>query len=223
MSKTPQKSMPSPRERSWEGLPSENPVSTASSGSYAIESWGDGFFVVGDQGTVKVRPDRHAAREVDLLELVGGLRDRGYATPILLHFRDLLETTLRDIRSAFDQAISDHQYRGSYVGVYPIKVNQQRSVVEDVNRIGEELGFGLEVGSKPELLAVLALTADQPDRLIVCNGFKEDRYIEFAMLAAKLGRAIVPVVENLDELDLVLESSERIGVRPLIGHHNRPI
>ena len=185
--------------------------------SYGIESWGDGFFVISDEGTVRIRPDRDARREVDLLELVQGLGDRGYATPILLHFRDLLETTLRDIRSAFDTAIEEHEYRGSYLGVYPIKVNQQRSVVEDVSRVGQELGFGLEVGSKPELLAVLALTADQPDRLIVCNGFKEDRYVEFAMLAAKLGRSVVPVVENLDELDLVLEHADRIGVRPVIG------
>ena len=217
MSQTHEESISSPRERSRDVLPSENTPASPAGDPYAIESWGDGFFVVGDQGTIKVRPDRKPAREVDLQELVAGLRERGYATPILLHFRDLLETTLGDIRSAFEGAIADHDYQGSYVGVYPVKVNQQRSVVEDVARIGGELGFGLEVGSKPELLAVLALTADQPERLIVCNGFKEDRYVEFAMLAAKLGRFIVPVVENLDELDLVLEHADRIGVRPEIG------
>lgn len=204
---------------------SENPSaseSTAtaienSSETYAIDSWGDGFFVIGEAGTVKVRPDRDPTREIDLQELVLGIRERGYATPVLLHFRDLLETVMRDLRRAFDDAIEEHGYGAGYTGVYPVKVNQQRSVVEDVERLGVDLGFGFEAGSKPELLAVLALTADQPDRLIVCNGFKEDRYIEFAMLAAKLGRAIVPVIENLDELQLVLDHSKRIGVRPSIG------
>ncbi|MCP4836307.1 MAG: biosynthetic arginine decarboxylase [Phycisphaera sp.] len=196
---------------------SENSVTASNPDPYDIGAWGDGFFAVGERGTIQVRPDRDPGRQIDLQELVSGLRDRGFDTPVLLHFRDLLETNLRDIRTAFDAAIADHGYRGGYAGVYPIKVNQQRSVVEDVSRIGDELGFGLEVGSKPELLAVIALTADQPDRLIVCNGFKEDRYIEFAMLAAKLGRTIVPVIENLDELELVLEHADRIGVRPDIG------
>ena len=185
--------------------------------TYGIENWGDGFFAIGDRGTVQVRPDRDPARQVDLHDLVHGLRERGYATPVLLHFGDLLSTVMRDLRTAFDRAIEDHGYGGGYAGVYPVKVNQQRGVVEEVSRLGAELGFGLEAGSKPELLAVLALTVDQPDRLIVCNGFKEDRYVEFVMLAAKLGRTIVPVVENLDELHLVLEHAARIGVRPRIG------
>ncbi len=214
MTQVPEKSM---AERGGEPLTSENPRAASSWDPYAVEAWGDGFFVVGPRGTVMVRPDRKPSREIDLLAVVSELKGRGYATPVLLHFRDVLETTLRDIRGAFDRAISDHGYQGGYAGVYPIKVNQQRTVVEDVSRIGADLGFGLEVGSKPELLAVLAITADQPDRLIVCNGFKEDRYVEFAMLAAKLGRTIIPVVENLEELGLVLDHAERIGVRPAIG------
>ncbi len=185
--------------------------------TYAVEAWGDGFFAIGDRGTVQVRPDRDPTRQIDLHDLVNGLRERGYATPVLLHFGDLLATVMHDLRRAFDEAIATSEYQGGYAGVFPVKVNQQRGVVEDVSRLGAELGFGLEAGSKPELLAVLALTVDQPDRLIVCNGFKEDRYIEFAMLAAKLGRAIVPVVENLDELHLVLEQARRFGVRPKIG------
>ncbi|MDA1025725.1 MAG: biosynthetic arginine decarboxylase [Planctomycetota bacterium] len=189
----------------------------ANAATYAIDAWGDGFFAISDAGTVVVRPDRSPSREVDLLEIVEGLRDRGYGSPVLLHFGDVLDTVLRDLRAAFDKAIEENGYQGAYQGVFPVKVNQQRCVVEDVGRIGAGLGFGLEVGSKPELLAVLALTVDQPDRLIVCNGFKEDRYIEFAMLAAKLGRTIVPVLENLKELELVLQHAARIGVRPKIG------
>lgn len=184
---------------------------------YLIESWGDGLFVKSDTGSIRVRPDRSPEREIDLPQLVQGIKDRGYATPVLFHFRDLLDTTLRDIRDSFEAAIADLDYQGGYVGVYPVKVNQQRTVVEDIERAGRMFGFGLEVGSKPELLAVLALTADQPDRLVICNGFKEARYVEFAMLAAKLGRSIVPVVENLDELHLVLSEAERLGVRPSIG------
>ncbi len=184
---------------------------------FAIDSWADGFFFINSRGTATVRPDRRAGREVDLLEIVDGVRERGYSTPLLLHFGDVLETVLGDLRRAFDGAIGQHGYRGSYRGVYPIKVNQQRSVVEDVGRISGEMGFGFEVGSKPELLAVLAMTVEQPDRLVVCNGFKEDRYVEFAMLATKLGRMIIPVIENLEELELVLRHAERLDVRPRIG------
>ena len=184
---------------------------------FAVDSWADGFFSINPRGTVTVRPDRRPEREVDLLEIVEGVRDRGYSTPVLLHFGDVLETVLGDLRQAFDGAIEQHGYRGAYRGVYPVKVNQQRSVVEDVGRISGEMGFGFEVGSKPELLAVLAMTVEQPDRLVVCNGFKEDRYVEFAMLAAKLGRTIVPVIENLEELGLVLRHAARLDVRPRIG------
>ena len=184
---------------------------------YAVDSWADGFFAIGPRGSMKVRPDRRPEREVDLLEIVDGVRERGYATPVLLHFGDVLDTVLRDLRTAFDSAIRTSGYEGSYRGVYPVKVNQQRSVVEDVGRISGRMGFGFEVGSKPELLAVLAMTVEQPERLVVCNGFKEDRYVEFAMRAAKLGRTIVPVVENLEELELVLRHADRIGVRPRIG------
>ena len=184
---------------------------------FAVEYWADGFFAINARGNMTVRPDRCAGREVDLLEIVDGVRERGYSTPLLLHFGDVLETVLGDLRQAFDDAIRQHDYRGAYRRVYPIKVNQQRSVVEDVGRISGGMGFGFEVGSKPELLAVLAMTVEQPDRLVVCNGFKEDRYIEFAMLATKLGRMIVPVIENLEELELVLRHAERFDVRPRIG------
>ncbi len=184
---------------------------------YQVRGWGKGFFDVSGEGHVLVRPHRDPARQVDLHEVVAGVRERGFGTPVLIHFGDLLKQRLQDIHDAFAGAIRDNGYKGEYSAVYPIKVNQQARIVEEIRRYGEPLGFGLEVGSKPELLAVLGLTGDRPDRLIVCNGFKEERYIEFTMLAAKLGRTIIPVIENLAELRMILESSERLSVRPRIG------
>jgi arginine decarboxylase len=184
---------------------------------YQIRSWGKGFFDVNPRGHVVVRPTRDPQRQIDLHEVVEGIRERGFATPVLIHFGDLLRQRLQDIHDAFATAMRDNAYKGTYCAVYPIKVNQQRRIVEEVRHYGEHFGFGLEVGSKPELLAVLGLTGDRPDRLIVCNGFKEERYIEFTALAAKLGRTIIPVIENLSELRLILQACERVAVRPRIG------
>ena len=164
-----------------------------------------------------VRPTRTLDHEVDLFDVVAGMRERGLNTPVLLHFSDLLKRRMRDMREAFDAAIAENGYKGSYTGVYQIKVNQQRRVVEEVRRYGVELGFGLEVGSKPELLAVMGMTTDSPDRLIICNGFKEGKYIEFVTLAAKLGRNIIPLIENIGELKLIVDCANRLNVRPKIG------
>jgi arginine decarboxylase len=184
---------------------------------YQVRLWGKGFFDVNARGHAVVRPTRVPGHEVDLCEVVSGMRERGLNTPMLLHFSDLLERRMRDMREAFTQAIEENAYKGSYLGVYPVKVNQQRRVVEEVRRNGIELGFGLEVGSKPELLAVMGLTTDSTDRLIICNGFKEEKYIEFVTLAAKLGRNIIPVIENIGELRLIVEAAQRFDVRPKIG------
>ncbi|MEY2712371.1 MAG: hypothetical protein RLZZ217_391 [Planctomycetota bacterium] len=188
-----------------------------SADAYQIRLWGKGFFDINPAGNVVVRPSRTPGAEIDLLDVVQGMRERGLKTPVLIHFSDLLERRLRDLREAFDVAIAENGFKGNYCGVYPIKVNQQRRIVEEVRKYGVPLGFGLEVGSKPELLAVMGMTADSPERLIICNGFKEDRYIEFVTLAAKLGRNIIPVIENLTELHLIVSHAERLGVRPQIG------
>lgn len=184
---------------------------------YNLRGWGKGFFEVGKNGHVIVRPTRIAGREVDLFEVVQGLRERGLRTPVLLHFSDLLHQRLKDLHEAFDSAIKENGFKGSYNAVYPIKVNQQRRIVHEIREYGEQYGFGLEVGSKPELLAVMGLTSDSSDRLIICNGFKEDRYVEFVMLAAKLGRKIIPVIENLTELRLILKYADKYQIRPKIG------
>jgi arginine decarboxylase len=184
---------------------------------YQVDAWGSGYFGVNEAGNVVVRPDQRPDHEIDLLEVVEGLKARDLTAPVVIRFSDIIAHRLRSLRDAFQLAIAENDYRGSYAAVFPIKVNQQRLVVEEVYRSGREFGFGLEVGSKPELLVVMAMTEDAPDRLVICNGFKDDSYIETVVLAAKLGRRIVPVVENFVELGLILKHAEKYGVRPSIG------
>jgi len=184
---------------------------------YHVEAWGKGYFGVNDSGHVVVRPDTTQRHEIDLYEVVEGLQARDLTTPVVVRFSDILAHRLRRLNDAFAQAITENDYRNRYAAVYPIKVNQQRLVVEEVYRYGQEFGFGLEVGSKPELLAVMAMTENAPERLIICNGFKDDSYIEAVTLATKLGRTIIPVVENFEELGLILKHAQTYQVRPRIG------
>lgn len=184
---------------------------------YGLNDWGKGYFGINPAGHVTVMPGKDQACQIDLLDLVHGLSDRGINTPVLIRFSGILEHRLREIRAAFDKALADHAYQNQYCCVYPIKVNQQRHVCEEVAGLGKELRFGLEAGSKPELLAVLALSEGQDDMPIVCNGFKDDEFIETVILATKLGRNIIPVVEKFSELELIVKHSERYNVRPKIG------
>ncbi len=182
---------------------------------YEIARWGKGYFSIGDNGQVKVHPTKDASRSIDLKQLVDHLGLRGINLPTLIRFRDILQHRLQDIHEAFQRAMAQHEYSGKYICVYPIKVNQQRQVVEEVLDFGRQYGFGLEAGSKPELLAVAALADNETP--IICNGFKDPEFIEMAMLAQKIGRRIIPVVEKYTELDLILEYAEKVGVRPTIG------
>jgi arginine decarboxylase len=184
---------------------------------YNVAAWGKGYFSINDAGHVVVRPDTTPEREIDLLEVVEGLQARDLSTPVVVRFSDILAHRLRRLHDAFATAIAENDYKNRYAAVFPIKVNQQRLVVEEVYRYGREYGFGLEVGSKPELLAVMAMTENAPERLIVCNGFKDDSYIEAVTLATKLGRTIIPVVENFEELGLILKHAAAYQVRPRIG------
>jgi len=184
---------------------------------YGMPDWGKGYFGVNPRGHVTVMPSKNPAEQIDLHDLVKGLEDRGVYTPVLLRFSGVLEHRLREIRGAFDKAIAEHAYQGDYSCVYPIKVNQQRHVCEEIAGLGRELKFGLEAGSKPELLAVLALSEGQDEMPIICNGFKDDEFIETVMLATKLGRNIIPVVEKFSELELIAKHAERYNVRPKIG------
>ena len=182
---------------------------------YEIARWGQGYFSIGDNGQVKIHPTKDASRSIDLKQLVDDLQLRGIHLPTLIRFRDILQHRLKDISEAFQRAIAQHEFSGRYVCVYPIKVNQQRQVVEEVLDFGREHGFGLEAGSKPELLAVAAHAYN--DTPIICNGFKDAEFIEMAMLAQKIGRNVIPVVEKYTELGLILRYAERVGVRPQIG------
>lgn len=189
---------------------------------YGVRDWGSGYFKVSTSGHLSVLPERDPRRAIDLYEVVEGLREREIGTPVIIRFRDLLRHRLQEIREAFDQAIRDHQYTGNYCCVYPIKVNQQRPLCEEIRDIGRDLGFGLEAGSKPELLAVLGLTENLPTMPIVCNGFKDSEFIEMVVLATKLGRHIIPVVERLSDLELIIHHAKRYNVRPRIGVRAKP-
>jgi arginine decarboxylase len=190
-------------------------TSTDASELYEVAGWGQGYFSVGENGNLWVHPGREPNRKLDLKELIDRLQLRGLDLPILVRFNGILKDRLKTLHDVFAQAIKDHDYKGTYACVYPIKVNQQREVVEKVVEYGKQFGFGLEAGSKPELIAVLAMT--EPGMPVVCNGFKDAEFIELAMLGQKLGRTVIPVVEKYTELELVLKYAERVGVRPQIG------
>jgi arginine decarboxylase len=196
--------------------PGSTPWSTTEAAElYDVPRWGQGYFSVNELGHLQVHPTKEPNRTVDLKRLVDRLQLRGLAVPILIRFTDILKHRLGEIHGAFQHAITQNQYQGKYVCVYPIKVNQQRQVVEEVLNFGRQYGFGLEAGSKPELLAVSAMANN--DTPIICNGFKDFEFIEMSMLAQKMGRHIIPVVEKYTELELVLEYAEKVGVRPNIG------
>ena len=182
---------------------------------YEVERWGKGYFSIDASGHLRVHPTKDPGRSIDLKALVDELVLRGIGMPILVRFPDILRHRLAEIDGAFQAAITQHQYEGRYCCVYPIKVNQQRQVVEEVLDFGRPYGFGLEAGSKPELLAVAALASNGTP--IICNGFKDPEFIEMAMLAQKIGRHIIPVVEKYTELGLILNYADRVGVRPTIG------
>ncbi len=170
---------------------------------------------MGANGNLFVHPTKESNRSIDLKQLVDTLQWRGISLPILIRFADIIKHRLGEMHQAFDTSIREHGYQGKYCCVYPIKVNQQRQVVEEVFTYGREYNFGLEAGSKPELLAVLAIADNATP--IICNGFKDDEYIEMVMLANKIGRQIIPVVEKYTELDLIAKHAELVGVKPTIG------
>jgi arginine decarboxylase len=179
---------------------------------YAISRWGEGYFEVAENGHLCVRPDPAGATRIDLPALIERLREQGLSLPVLVRFDDILRDRVRRLRQAFGGAMQRQGYQGRYRPVYPIKVNQQHAVVRALLGAG---GLGLEAGSKPELLAVLALTPD--DETIVCNGYKDREYVRLALLGRRLGRRLFIVIEKPSELDLVLEEARRLAITPLLG------
>jgi arginine decarboxylase len=184
--------------------------------TYGVNLWGKGYFGVNAKGNVTVHPNKNPEQAIDLKDLVDQLQQRGIQLPILIRFTDILRHRVGEIFDAFKTAIKEFEYQGAYTCVYPIKVNQQRHVVEEILDFGKPYGFGLEAGSKPELLAVLALTNGEGTP-IICNGFKDDEFIKMTVLARKMGKHIIPVVEKFTELEAIVRFAEELGVRPVIG------
>lgn len=184
--------------------------------TYGVRAWGKGYFSINDRGHVVVHPDKDPAKKIDLKDLIDRLIARGVQPPILLRFTDILRHRIGEMHQVFQAAMQENGYAGGYCCVYPIKVNQQRQVVEEILDFGKKYGFGIEAGSKPELLACLALT-DPDTTPIICNGFKDDEFIKMAMLARKIGKPIIPVVEKYTELLSIVKHAKALGVKPAIG------
>jgi arginine decarboxylase len=184
---------------------------------YAIEGWSGGYFDVGENGHVFVRPDKeHPERTLDLFDLANDLEQQGIALPVLVRFSEVLRSRIQQLQEKFTAAREEFAYEGGYTTIYPIKVNQQRHVVEEIVQFGKPTGVGLECGSKPELQAVLALT-DGTDHIIICNGYKDEEFMRLALMGQKLGHRVFIVIEQLSELDVLLAAAEAIGVSPTIG------
>jgi arginine decarboxylase len=184
---------------------------------YNIEGWGDRYFDINEKGHVVVRPDRERAdRTLDLFELACDLEAQGVNLPVLLRFSDILRSRIESLNANFQAAIKEFEYSGAYTTVYPIKVNQQRHVVEEIVEFGKATGVGLECGSKPELQAVLALS-ERADHLIVCNGYKDEEFMRLALMGQRLGHDVFIVIEQVSELDVLLKVAAEMGVKPNAG------
>jgi arginine decarboxylase len=183
---------------------------------YNVNGWGRDFFSINEAGNVEVTPAGPGSQKIDLKELVDDLRTRGLNLPLLIRFSDILRRRVEQLCGAFQQAIAENDYKGAYRGVYPIKVNQQRHVVEELIEYGRPFNLGIEAGSKPELLVALALQ-ENPEALILCNGYKDRAFIETALLAQKLGRRVIITMDRVGELDTILAAASDLDLRPVIG------
>jgi arginine decarboxylase len=184
---------------------------------YGIREWGHGYFDISAKGEVVVNlKDGSKTKPVSLSEIIRGLRDRGTQLPVLMRFGDLLRWRIDELNEGFASAIREAKYQGVYRGVYPIKVNQQQEVIEEITRYGRKYHYGLEAGSKPELIAALAYMHD-PQAYIVCNGYKDEEFIDLALYAQKMGLQVIMVLEMPSELNLILERCKKMGVRPTLG------
>ena len=183
---------------------------------YNVDRWGVGYFDINEHGEVVARPQHEAGASVEISDIIEEARGRGLKFPLLIRFQDILRHRVEAINKAFRAAIAEFNYQGQYRGVFPIKVNQLREVVEEILDAGKPFNYGLEVGSKPELFAALALHAE-PESLIICNGYKDASFIRMALMGIKLGKRIIMVVEKLEELRQIITVSRQVGVEPLIG------
>ena len=183
---------------------------------YRIEGWGQPYFSINAAGHVTVSPKGDRGGSLDLFELVNSLKQRNLGLPMLIRFSDILENRIERLNACFAKAIARYNYPGVYRGVFPVKCNQQRHLIEDLVRFGKPHQFGLEAGSKPELMIALAVL-DTPGAMLICNGYKDREYIETAMLAQRLGQTPVIVLEQVEEVDLVIEANRQLGIKPILG------
>ncbi len=189
---------------------------TEASSLYGIPHWGKGFFHVSEEGDLVVRPTREPARGVALKQIVDEVALRGISTPMVIRFPQILSASVANLNDAFARAIDEYGYGNAFRGVFPIKVNQKRVVVDHIVEAGRRYGYGLEAGSKPELLA--AISADlSPESIITCNGYKDETFIRMALNAVRMRKKVILILEKVSELDRILEVARARGVRPLIG------
>ncbi|RUT00532.1 biosynthetic arginine decarboxylase [Dulcicalothrix desertica PCC 7102] len=183
---------------------------------YRIDGWGQPYFSINAAGHITVSPKGDRGGSLDLYDLVNALKQRNLGLPLLIRFSDILEDRIERLNACFAKAIARYNYPGVYRGVFPVKCNQQRHLIEDLVKFGKPHQFGLEAGSKPELMIALALL-DTPGALLVCNGYKDREYVETAMLAIKLGQTPIIVLEQVEEVDLVIEANLQLGIKPILG------
>ncbi len=184
---------------------------------YGINNWGAGYFSINTKGNIEICPNGTGSEDkVDLPNLVDDLLERGIRSPVLIRFPDIVRSQVKSLAAAFHNAFETFEYKGLYRGVYPIKVNQQCHLVESLVESGRPSCLGLEAGSKPELLIALA-SLDTPNALLICNGFKDSEYIETALLAQKLGRNTIIVVDRFSELPMIIEAAHNLHINPVIG------
>jgi len=183
---------------------------------YLVDRWGGGYFEVNENGDMTVLPLMGRGGKIVIREVVEAARAKGLACPLLIRFQDMLHHRVRALNEAFNAAISRKRFKGVYRGVFPIKVNQLREVVEEIVNAGRPFHYGLEVGSKPELFAALSLHTDN-DSLIICNGYKDDRYIRAALLGRRLGKTVMLVAEKLSEVERIVSIAKEVGIEPMIG------
>ncbi len=183
---------------------------------YNIAGWGAGYFSVNDKGHVVVHPHGQPGPVIDLMDVVEDIRERGIGFPCVVRFQDVLRARVKQINESFARSVAEQGYAGRYYGVYPTKVNQMREVVDEIVDAGAPYHYGLEAGSKGELLIVLAMNTD-PEALTICNGYKDDDYLRLALLGRKLGRKVIVVIEKLSELPALLRLAEEMQVEPMVG------
>src|SRR5437762_10716570 len=188
--------------------------------TYNVDGWGTGYFTINSAGNAEVRPLQEKGGAIDIMAVVNEARSRGLGFPLVLRFQDLLRHRVEAVNCAFQRSIEEFGYKNHYRGVFPIKVNQLREVIEEIVDAGSEFHFGLEAGSKPELIAALAMHKD-PESLIICNGYKDRSFIRIAMLGRRLGKSVIIVVEKLEELEQTLWIAKEMGVEPHVGFRVR--